>query len=211
MELLAKVYILRNDWPNAMEAADMVLQRDKRSAKAIEVKAEALFNVCQFEHAMVHFHRGMVSFLSVFLLLAGGCSAFLCDSNFTKNGLLRRPLFFLLFARKATKKLGESRMQFLFRWTVKLLATLSVRFTLMAKIVGLILSHAVISGFVQAASRDREQTEIFRLGVQKCKKIIYDCVPSDPDLFKAEGIDVLFTILNNLHERRDGGPHRARR
>ena len=24
------------------------------------VKAEALFNICQFEHAMVHFHRGMV-------------------------------------------------------------------------------------------------------------------------------------------------------
>ena len=29
--------------------------------KARLVKAEALFNVCQFEHAMVHFHRGMVS------------------------------------------------------------------------------------------------------------------------------------------------------
>ena len=38
--------------------------------------------------------------------------------------------------------------------------------------------------FFQAASRDREQTEIFRLGVQKCKKIIYDCVPPKQEIFE---------------------------
>ena len=33
MELLARVYLMTNDWPNAMEAADMVLEKDKKAAK----------------------------------------------------------------------------------------------------------------------------------------------------------------------------------
>ncbi len=65
MTLLARVYLLTNDWANATAAADMVLQIDKRSTKARLVKAEALFNVCQFEHAMVHFNRGMVRALKL--------------------------------------------------------------------------------------------------------------------------------------------------
>ena len=55
----------------------------------------------------------------------------------------------------------------------------------------------------QAASRDREQTEIFRLGVQKCKKIIYDCVPPKPEIFQGDGIDVLFKMLSALYEGRE--------
>ena len=98
-----------------MEAAELVLQKDEMSTKARLVKAEALFNVCQFEHAMVHFNRGLV------------------------------------------------------------------------------------------ASRDREQTEIFRLGVQKCRKIIYDCVPPDPNLFKCEHVDMLFKLLQKLNEGRELG------
>ena len=61
--------------------------------------------------------------------------------------------------------------------------------------------------FLQAYSSVREQTERFRLGVQKCKKIIYDCIPPDPDLFKCEGIEVLFNILNKVHENREIPPH----
>ena len=38
--------------------------------------------------------------------------------------------------------------------------------------------------FLQAASRDREQKQTFRLGVQKCKKIIYDCVPPKQEIFE---------------------------
>jgi len=57
----------------------------------------------------------------------------------------------------------------------------------------------------QAASRDREQTEIFRLGVQKCRKIIFDCVPNDSHIFKGEGMDVLFRLLSNLYEGRELG------
>ena len=60
MVLLAVIYLKTNQWANATNAADLVLKKDKRSNKARLVKAEALFNVCQFEHAMVHFHRGMV-------------------------------------------------------------------------------------------------------------------------------------------------------
>ena len=63
MTLLADIYLKSNDWGNATNAADMVLKKDKRSNKARLVKAEALFNVCQFEHAMVHFNRGMVNIL----------------------------------------------------------------------------------------------------------------------------------------------------
>lgn len=66
LTLLARVYLLTNDWGLATEAADMVLNKDKKSTKARLVKAEALFNVCQFEHAMVHFHRGMVNQFPLF-------------------------------------------------------------------------------------------------------------------------------------------------
>ena len=62
MNLLAELYLKSNDWGNATHAADMVLQKDKKSTKARLVKAEALFNVCQFEFAMVHFNRGMVMY-----------------------------------------------------------------------------------------------------------------------------------------------------
>ena len=47
----------------------MVLSMDKKNTKAIGVKAEALFNHCQFEHALVHFYRGMVSMIGIVALL----------------------------------------------------------------------------------------------------------------------------------------------
>ena len=58
---------------------------------------------------------------------------------------------------------------------------------------------------LQAASRDREQTEIFRLGVQKCKKIIYDCVPPNPEIFQVEGVEYLFKLLQQVYEGREIG------
>ena len=56
---------------------------------------------------------------------------------------------------------------------------------------------------IQAYSTIREQQEMFRLGVQKCKRIIHDCIPQDPELFKAEGIDLLFKMINAEHEGHD--------
>ncbi len=47
-------------WVKALRAAEVVLSDDKYNIKSIYVKAEALFNLCLFEHSLVHFHRGLV-------------------------------------------------------------------------------------------------------------------------------------------------------
>jgi hypothetical protein len=51
------------NWENALEAAEDVLEEDKHNIKATYVKAESLFNICEFEHSLVLFHRGLVSVL----------------------------------------------------------------------------------------------------------------------------------------------------
>jgi hypothetical protein len=38
-----------------------VLLMDKKYLKAYIIKAEALFQICQFEHSLLIFHRGAVS------------------------------------------------------------------------------------------------------------------------------------------------------
>jgi hypothetical protein len=43
------------------------------------------------------------------------------------------------------------------------------------------------------------------LGVQKCKKIIYDCVPPNPEIFKGEGIEIIFKMLQAIYEGRELG------
>ena len=132
MVLLSKIYLLSNDWGNAIGAADLVLEVEKKNTKAIHIKAEAMFNVCQFEKALVHFYRGMVS--SVWLY------------SKTSFGKIK---------------------------------------------------------FLQAYSTVKEQKNMFRLGVQKCKKIIYDCIPPDPEIFRGEGIEQLFKILHKVQEGRN--------
>ena len=47
-------------WKHATIAAEIVLSTDKNFVKAIYAKAEALYNTCQFEHALVLFHQGKV-------------------------------------------------------------------------------------------------------------------------------------------------------
>ena len=59
------------------------------------------------------------------------------------------------------------------------------------------------SEFLQAYSTVKEQKNMFRLGVQKCKKIIYDCIPPDPEIFRGEGIEQLFKILHKVQEGRN--------
>ncbi len=54
----AKCHLKLGNWSAAIRAAEMVISMDKKCAKAILVKAEALFNICQFEHALVFFYRG---------------------------------------------------------------------------------------------------------------------------------------------------------
>ena len=50
----------------------------------------------------------------------------------------------------------------------------------------------------QATSKVKEEIERFRLGVHKCKRIIYDCVPNNPDIFKCENINTLFKYIKHL-------------
>ena len=58
---MARIYLLTNDWANAIAAAELALEINKKNIKAIGIKAEASFNVCQFERALVLFYRGMVN------------------------------------------------------------------------------------------------------------------------------------------------------
>lgn len=43
-----------------VKAAEFVLEQEPKNTKAILIKAEGLFNLCQFELALVFFHRGQV-------------------------------------------------------------------------------------------------------------------------------------------------------
>jgi len=56
----ARCLLMMGKWEDASRAADQVLKRDKTFVKALLVKAEALYNTCDFEHALVLFHRGQV-------------------------------------------------------------------------------------------------------------------------------------------------------
>ena len=66
---MARIYLLTNDWANAIAAAELALEINKRNIKAIGIKAEASFNVCQFERALVLFYRGMVNIGFIILSL----------------------------------------------------------------------------------------------------------------------------------------------
>ena len=57
----ARCYLLMGLWEHAATAADTVLAEDKTFVRALLVKAEALYNTCNFEHALKVFHRGQVN------------------------------------------------------------------------------------------------------------------------------------------------------
>ena len=57
---LAKCHLLMGHWTDAMKAAEIVLGKERKNVQAMLVKAEALYNSCFFEHALVLFHRGKV-------------------------------------------------------------------------------------------------------------------------------------------------------
>jgi hypothetical protein len=58
MTTRARCLLLMGQWKSASSAADAVLDTDRTFLKAMLVKAEALYNTCEFEHALAHFHRG---------------------------------------------------------------------------------------------------------------------------------------------------------
>jgi hypothetical protein len=49
------------NWEKALASSEVVLAGNGKNIRALLVKAEALFNLCQFEHSMVYFYRGLVS------------------------------------------------------------------------------------------------------------------------------------------------------
>ena len=58
--MAARVYMLWGIWRQALDASQRVLKHDHKHVGAMLIKAESLYNLCQFEHAMVLFHRGEV-------------------------------------------------------------------------------------------------------------------------------------------------------
>ena len=44
----------------ALNDANLVLDSDPFFVKAKYAKAESLYNMCQFEHALLHYHQGLV-------------------------------------------------------------------------------------------------------------------------------------------------------
>ena len=61
---LAKCHLLLGNWTAAKETAEKVLSVDCNHVKAIYAKAESLYNTCQFEQALMLFHRGSVNHLN---------------------------------------------------------------------------------------------------------------------------------------------------
>ena len=57
-----RCHLLMGNWEAALGSAEIVLTKQPKDPKAILVKAEALFNLCYFELALMYFGRGQVSF-----------------------------------------------------------------------------------------------------------------------------------------------------
>ena len=59
--LMGKVKMLTGDYRQAIQLAQKVLEMDSRYINAVMIKAESLYNSCQFEHALLSFHKARVS------------------------------------------------------------------------------------------------------------------------------------------------------
>ena len=57
------------NWEAALGSAELVLKKEAKNPGAVLIKAEALFNLCDFEHSLLHFCRGQVIFIDTFLFL----------------------------------------------------------------------------------------------------------------------------------------------
>ena len=65
LELKGKCFIDMNKYREAIEAADEILisQRETTNSTALAVKASALYNMGDFEHALMSFHRYALLFM----------------------------------------------------------------------------------------------------------------------------------------------------
>ena len=55
---LAEIELKKGNYPQALKTSGAIIRNEKTNLKAIFVRAEALFNLCDFEHALVLYHKG---------------------------------------------------------------------------------------------------------------------------------------------------------
>lgn len=92
----AKCNLAIGRWKPAIQASEEVLFVDQINCKAIFIKAEALYNLCYFEHALLLFHRGQVCNLYIGIY---NCTNFLTILRHTvKLILISRIDFFNSFS-----------------------------------------------------------------------------------------------------------------
>ena len=56
---LAMIELKTGNYPQALKTSGAIIRNEKTNLKAIFVRAEALFNLCDFEHALVLYHKGI--------------------------------------------------------------------------------------------------------------------------------------------------------
>ena len=61
LTLQAELELQTGDYPSALKNAGTVLRERKTSWKAVLIKAECLYNLCEFEHALIMYHKGKVT------------------------------------------------------------------------------------------------------------------------------------------------------
>ena len=56
---LAEIEMKKGNYQKALKTSGTILRMEKSNLRAIFVRAEALFNMCDFEHALVLYHKGI--------------------------------------------------------------------------------------------------------------------------------------------------------
>ena len=56
---LAEIEMKKGNYQKALKISGTILRMDKSNLRAIFVRAEALFNMCDFERALVLYHKGI--------------------------------------------------------------------------------------------------------------------------------------------------------
>ena len=89
------------NWEAALGSAELVLKKEAKNPGAVLIKAEALFNLCDFEHSLLHFCRGQVILSTTFLFPSQLLrEPTISEMVFVKTSHFREPKFFPNSSRK---------------------------------------------------------------------------------------------------------------
>lgn len=58
LTLQAELEVQTGDYQAALKSAGTILRENKNNWKALFIKAECLYNLCEFEHALIMYYRG---------------------------------------------------------------------------------------------------------------------------------------------------------